>query len=317
MAIPKCFVSYSWDSSEHRDWVLALGQALQTGGVYVYLDRWDVRPGMDLPKYMETSIRESDFVLLVCTPTFAQKADGGLGGVGYEKSIVTGEIFNSVAAGTKFVPILRTGSSANALPSYLRSRVYLDFTKDEDYQRHLEELLRHLHNEHAEVRPPVGAKPSFGASDSFKEIEIAQLSSSLKRSAVSVKRLEDSEYAKTLSRHGRPSEGTPDKSESDHLAKFALREITAKMREGAAKKSAFGNTVKFSTDQGVIFIDGNKHPPVITNDDRPADCTIRMDLNDFAGLLGGTLDGMTAFMTGKMKIEGDMGVAMKLQNILR
>jgi putative sterol carrier protein len=54
-----------------------------------------------------------------------------------------------------------------------------------------------------------------------------------------------------------------------------------------------------------------------TNDDKAADCTIKMDFSDFTDMIGGKLDGMTAFMTGKLKIEGDMGVAMKLQSILR
>ena len=98
---------------------------------------------------------------------------------------------------------------------------------------------------------------------------------------------------------------------------MSLQEITAKMKEGASKKSAFGNSVKFATDQGVVHIDGNQPPPDVTNDDKPADCTIKMDFSDFADLIGGKLDGMTAFMTGKLKIEGDMGVAMKLQSILR
>jgi putative sterol carrier protein len=98
---------------------------------------------------------------------------------------------------------------------------------------------------------------------------------------------------------------------------MTLQEITAKMKEGAAKKSSFGNTVKFTTDQGVVYIDGNASPPVVSNDDKGADCTIKMDFGDFADLIGGKLDGMTAFMTGKLKIEGDMGVAMKLQSILR
>ena len=98
---------------------------------------------------------------------------------------------------------------------------------------------------------------------------------------------------------------------------MTLQEITAKMKENAAKKSSFGNTVKFATDQGVIYVDGNANPPVVSNDDKGADCTIKMDFGDFAELVGGKLDGMTAFMTGKLKIEGDMGVAMKLQSILR
>ena len=98
---------------------------------------------------------------------------------------------------------------------------------------------------------------------------------------------------------------------------MTLQEITAKMKEGASKKTAFGNTVKFSTDQGVVYIDGKQSPPTVTNDDKDADCTLKMDFSDFADLIGGKLDGMTAFMTGKLKIEGDMGVAMKLQTILR
>ena len=98
---------------------------------------------------------------------------------------------------------------------------------------------------------------------------------------------------------------------------MTLQELTAKMKEGASKKSSFGNTVKFATDQGVVYIDGNQTPPAVTNDDKAADCTIKMDFGDFTDMIGGKLDGMTAFMTGKLKIEGDMGVAMKLQSILR
>jgi putative sterol carrier protein len=98
---------------------------------------------------------------------------------------------------------------------------------------------------------------------------------------------------------------------------MTLQEITSKMKEGAAKKSSFGNTVKFSTDQGVVYIDGSVNPPAVSNDDKDADCTVKMEFSDFDDLVNGKLDGMTAFMTGKLKIEGDMGVAMKLQSILR
>lgn len=98
---------------------------------------------------------------------------------------------------------------------------------------------------------------------------------------------------------------------------MTLQELTAKMSEGASKKTAFGNTVKFATDEGNIYIDGMQSPPTVNNDDKAADCTIKMSLGDLVDLVGGKLDGMSAFMTGKLKIEGDMGVAMKLQTILR
>jgi putative sterol carrier protein len=67
----------------------------------------------------------------------------------------------------------------------------------------------------------------------------------------------------------------------------------------------------------VVYIDGNANPPSVSNDDKAADCTLKMAFSDFDDMINGKLDGMTAFMTGKLKIEGDMGVAMKLQTILR
>lgn len=98
---------------------------------------------------------------------------------------------------------------------------------------------------------------------------------------------------------------------------MTLQELTDKMKAGAGSKSAFGNTVKFATPEGCIYIDGKSSPVAVGNDDKPADCTIKMSLGDLVDMVGGKLDGMTAFMTGKLKIEGDMGVAMKLQSILR
>src|SRR5712692_1160770 len=95
----RCFLSYSWDSEEHRAWVRRLASDLVENGVEVLLDQWDVAPGDDLTAYMESSIRESDCVLLICTPSFPRKANEGHGGVGYEKTIVTGELFHSALAG--------------------------------------------------------------------------------------------------------------------------------------------------------------------------------------------------------------------------
>lgn len=98
---------------------------------------------------------------------------------------------------------------------------------------------------------------------------------------------------------------------------MTLQEITAKMKESSSSKPAFGNTVKFTTDQGIVYVDGNQAPPAISNDDKDADCTLRLDFSDFSDLIERKADGMSLFMTGKLKIEGDMGVAMKLQSILR
>jgi hypothetical protein len=124
---PCCFVSYAWESDEHRSWVAKFVSRLQKKGVFTHFDEWDVRPGQDLQEYMEYAIRSSDFVLLICTPIYAEKADKGLGGVGYEKSIVTGEIFMDKNKSFKFVPVLRSGEPQTAVPSFLKSKAYIRF----------------------------------------------------------------------------------------------------------------------------------------------------------------------------------------------
>lgn len=120
MVAPRCFISYSWDNEQHQGWVRKLATRLRECGVDALLDQFHCPPGMDLAKFMDKSVRESSYVVLVCTPNFAKKADAGVGGVGYEKTIVTGEIFSGEAKETKFVPVLREGKAKESLPGYGR-----------------------------------------------------------------------------------------------------------------------------------------------------------------------------------------------------
>ncbi len=161
MEPPRCFISYSWDSEQHREWVRKLTVRMRENGIDAILDQFHCKPGTDLAKFMETSVRESNFVLLVCTPNFVQKADAGVGGVGYEKAIVTGEIFTGEAEETKFVPLLREGDAKESLPSYLKSRLFTDFRDDSLFETKLEELLRHFHDEPLYTPPPIGPKPDW------------------------------------------------------------------------------------------------------------------------------------------------------------
>jgi len=157
----RCFISYSWDSESHKNWVLRLAEELHKNGVYVHLDQWDAKPGMDLPQYMETCIRESGFVLLICTPGFAQKADRGVGGVGFEKTIVTGEIFLGVPSATKFVPILRSGAPVDAMPSYLKSKYFIDMRSDSEFAERIDVVLRHIYDAPVVARPDLGSAPKY------------------------------------------------------------------------------------------------------------------------------------------------------------
>lgn len=97
---------------------------------------------------------------------------------------------------------------------------------------------------------------------------------------------------------------------------MSLESATQKVMENLENASeSLGSTVKFSFGEGVIFIDGNASPNTVTNNDEEADCTVAMELSDFQDMLSGELNSMSAFMEGKMQIDGEMSVAMKLQSI--
>jgi len=154
---PKCFVSYSHGSQDHDNWVLTIASKLRNNGVNVILDQWDLRLGSDVMHFMESSVRESERVVIICTPKYAEKANSGMGGAGYEKMIVTGEIYHHQQS-TKFIPLLRRGSKDSGLPTYLKSKNYIDFTDDSKFATKFDELLRDILN------VPLRPKPKLGVS---------------------------------------------------------------------------------------------------------------------------------------------------------
>lgn len=157
---PNCFISYSHDDATHRDWVLKLASDLSKNGISVALDRWDLRAGDDLQQYMEKSITESEFVIMVCTTLYTEKANQRTGGVGYESGIVSAKIYEGMQP-RKFVPLIRSYDGTHVRPTFLGNRLYIDFSSDFEYASRLTELLRHLFDKHADQRPPIGDPPSF------------------------------------------------------------------------------------------------------------------------------------------------------------
>lgn len=138
--VPTAFISYSWDTAEHREWVTAFGARLRSDGIDLSLDQWHLQPGDQIPFYMERSIRESDFVIIVCTPRYKQKSDARTGGVGYEGNIIGGEVLNG-ANDRKFIPILREGTWREAAPSWLLGKVFIDFSGNPYSEESYEQLI--------------------------------------------------------------------------------------------------------------------------------------------------------------------------------
>jgi len=153
----KVFISYSHDSFEHKKWVLQLACRLIESGIDTVLDQWDLKLGGDLPNFMEKGISESTRVLLVCTERYTEKSNSGNGGVGYEKMIVTSEVFEKTGS-VKFIPVLRQGGSAK-IPIFLKSKLYIDFSKDEDYESAIDELLREILDAPIIKKPELGENP--------------------------------------------------------------------------------------------------------------------------------------------------------------
>jgi putative sterol carrier protein len=90
-------------------------------------------------------------------------------------------------------------------------------------------------------------------------------------------------------------------------------ELLAKMQDAGAWLPQKTVKIDFG-DEGVILLDGVN--ALVSEADEPADTTIRVSWDDWQALSSGTLDGMTAFMMGKLKVEGDMSNAMQLQSVL-
>ncbi len=98
---------------------------------------------------------------------------------------------------------------------------------------------------------------------------------------------------------------------------MSLQDVTTTISEKIARSNPLGATIKFNLgDAGLVFIDGKSEPQTVSNSDTPADCTIKVALADLQNMLKGELDPMVAFSLGKIELDGDMAVAMKLGELI-
>lgn len=154
---PRVFVSYSHDSAAHKAWVLDFATTLRNRGVDAILDQWDLKPGDDLPQFMEQNLVAADFAVMVCTQRYVEKANAGEGGVGYEKMIMTSSSLSKIT-GNKVIPIVREKGSPPT-PTFLTTKLYIDFSDDSAIEFSLDELLRRLLNAPLYEKPPIGRAP--------------------------------------------------------------------------------------------------------------------------------------------------------------
>ena len=154
---PRIFLSYSHDSAQHKSWVLDFATTLVNRGVDVVLDQWDLEPGQDLPSFMEKHIGDCDYVIPICTAKYVAKANSLEGGVGYEKMIMTSRVLQNINE-NKVIPVVRE-KALNPVPTFLATRLYIDFSNDNQIEYSLDELLRFLLNSPLYVKPEIGSNP--------------------------------------------------------------------------------------------------------------------------------------------------------------
>jgi putative sterol carrier protein len=103
------------------------------------------------------------------------------------------------------------------------------------------------------------------------------------------------------------------------MAKEQVNKIIEQMGSAIGENSGLGGTLKFDFGEpGSVYIDGKSAPNTVSDGEgKNADCTISVGLDTFEKMVRGELDGTSAFMQGKLRVAGDMGLAMKLGPILQ
>jgi hypothetical protein len=144
----KVFISYSHDSPERMNQVLALSNALRANGIDCHIDQYEMSPPEGWPRWMMRQIEQAGFILVVCTETYERRFKGeeaiGKGlGVTWEGAILTQELYEAQVNNTKFIPILFFSNDSTNIPIVLRGATYYVVTTKDGY----EALYRRLTNQ--------------------------------------------------------------------------------------------------------------------------------------------------------------------------
>ncbi|MGB1327462.1 MAG: SCP2 sterol-binding domain-containing protein [Porticoccaceae bacterium] len=98
---------------------------------------------------------------------------------------------------------------------------------------------------------------------------------------------------------------------------MTLQKIIDGLQEKIGEDCGLGAVVKFDFgDQGSVILDASQVPNMVSTEGADPDCTMVISIEDFMAMAEGSLDGVSAFMTGRLKVKGEMGLAMKLGALL-
>jgi len=142
---PTAFISYTWAFEEHQNWVLKFAEELIRNGIDVIIDRYDLQVGEEITQFMERGIRRSDFLILVCSRAYTEKANGRVGGVGFE-TVITSAKFLYAKKRNFIVPVVRDNDlpPAEKLPAYLGSTKYIELSAENWAAEPIQEIVQRV-----------------------------------------------------------------------------------------------------------------------------------------------------------------------------
>jgi hypothetical protein len=164
MTAPKLFISYSWTTPSHEQWVLDLAERLRQDNIDVILDKWDLREGHDAYAFMERMVTDKEIkkVAIICDAAYVRKANERARGVGAETQIITGEIYGTTTQ-DKFVAVIaeKDDDGKPYLPAYYTGRIHIDLADLDRHEEQYERLVRWVFDKPLYVKPPLGKTPAF------------------------------------------------------------------------------------------------------------------------------------------------------------
>ncbi len=157
-AAPYVFISYSWDSDLQSQRVLQLANSLRREGVEAWLDKWEQSPPATWPQWCHDQIEKADYVVVICTETYARRATRqdapGVGrGATWEGAIVANEIYDANGGQSKFIPAIFEQGDAAHVPFFLQGYTVYRLWEPGGF----EDLYRRLTAQQRYVPAPLGA----------------------------------------------------------------------------------------------------------------------------------------------------------------
>lgn len=155
---PKVFISYSWDNQNHNMWVLRLAATLLNNGIDTNMDVIEIEKStVNLNSMMLNNIKKSDYVLVIMTENYANKADNEIGGVGFETKYLVNCLIKNP---NKIIPILKENTD-KAIPQYLEGIYYYDLSDKNTVKKNLKKLIYKIYGKNNIEMPKLGHEPHF------------------------------------------------------------------------------------------------------------------------------------------------------------